>query len=148
MLKEGRDEATQFDVRRATLLGQCAFEAYGEPAGSGVKESSVNGTSTTYIDKSYVAESFAGILEITLQGGEDLRGPDALRQAAVQVYCGRSFTKSEPRGGTSPNWGGAKLRVYVGRGETRLRVRGVTTGVMGNNLIGDAFIDLTELRCR
>ena len=52
---EVEDTVTEhaFDVATAIALAGCAFESYNEPAGvpEALKEWSVNGTYTTYVDR-------------------------------------------------------------------------------------------------
>lgn len=149
LMDTGVDAASQFDVRRAILLGQCAFEAYGEPRGSRLADVAVDGTWVTYADKGFVGEAFSGVLEVQAVGSE---GTPQGADARLQVFCRAGFAEARGKAaGSGVDWSGARARVFLPRGESRVRVRVVGGGggpLSPETLVGDAYLDIAELRDR
>ncbi|CAL8471597.1 g11139 [Coccomyxa elongata] len=70
--------SSSFDVATAIALAGCAFESYNEPVGvaEGYQEWSINGTYTTYVDREFIKETLAGMLEVHLKSATGLPARD------------------------------------------------------------------------
>ncbi|KXZ45677.1 hypothetical protein GPECTOR_52g74 [Gonium pectorale] len=111
---QGKGEAAQqqqqlhFDLPLAVVLAGASFESYLQPqGGQGFQQRSVGGPTVTYTDKSFLTETYCGVLVLTLVSANNLRpaDPNGLSDPYATVSVAAcSFRSRTVAGSLDPVW--------------------------------------------